>query len=275
MKKYLLLYLAATLLGLGSFVSFKAHTSPNRYELAQRKTVLLKLADGQGSGVVIRRHNSTGTRLFVWTAAHVVEGSDEAKVGYYVRNEGHRVGEVTFKARVIFRSKEKDLALLWLDAPASYFGDARFDFDAPRVGQPQYHVGNFFGDVFDSSVSTGIVSGIGFHPDGNWPWIEPLDQTTCPAIFGSSGGPVFNADSDRVMGLIVGGPVGKGFIEYIPSREIRAFVSPWDLWAVVGSSCPSDKYLDIRVAACKVPATVALPPPVSAPDQNKKSPKKK
>jgi S1-C subfamily serine protease len=236
-------------IAVAAFLSAMAVTgmwpSENKFERAQRATVLLSLPDGQGSGVVVRRESSDGTRLFIWTAAHVVEGFNEAKVGYFVRYQGARVGRVEFTAQVLARDKAKDIALLWLKAPPGYFGSARFDVRTHHhVGDYQYHVGNFFGEVFDGSVSTGVISQIGVKPeDPQWPWAAPLDQTTCAAIFGSSGGPVFDSDN-KICGLIVGGPVGKGFIEYVPTREIVKWADSIHVsWAVVGDYSPNDIFL--------------------------------
>lgn len=234
------------------------YSPENKFERAQRETVLLTLPDGQGSGVVVRRESVDGVRLFIWTAAHVVEGFSEVEVSYFVRYGGERVGRVSFKARVLARDDAKDIALLWLKADPNYFGAAVFDFDPQRVGDKQFHVGNFYGDAFDGSVSSGILSQIGIKPeDPQWPWATPLDQTTCAAIFGSSGGPVFDVEGE-VVGLIVGGAVGNGFIEYVPTREILKWAHTQAIaWAVVGRYCPSDSTLElaIPVAVSVVPVT--------------------
>lgn len=220
------------------------YTPSNRYERAQRETVLLATDDGQGSGVVVKRQSEDGTRLFIWTAAHVVEGFDHATISYFIRYEGERVGRIEFQAQVIARDKAKDIALLWLHADPKYFGAAKFDVGhRHHVGDYQYHVGNFLGETFDGSVSIGVISQIGVRPnDPQWPW-GTLDQTTCAAIFGSSGGPVFDSDNE-VCGLIVGGMVGKGFIEYVPTREIVRFAKDNNIsWAVMDYKCPADRFL--------------------------------
>lgn len=228
--------------------------SENPYEVAQKQTVLIQSESGQGSGVVIQR----GNRLFVWTANHVVDTVDTVTVKQFIRYEGHRAGDVEFKARLLKRSVEKDLALFWLDAPVGYFRPAQFELETPTVGTPLVHVGNVLGSLFDGSISSGIVSQIGVRPQGvmGWPWSEVnLDCATCAAFYGCSGGPVFKQDSGKVLGIIVGSAtVGQGYINYVPTREIRDFANrTGTFWAVSGSYCPSDDALETLVMFSRVP----------------------
>jgi S1-C subfamily serine protease len=219
----------------------------NQYEHAQRQTVLIQASSGQGSGVIISRRTPGGqVRLFVWTAAHVVGDDAEVSVKVGLRTEGHKSGSSVFKAQVINVSKETDVALLRLNAPASFFEPSEFDTAAPlRVGDAVFHVGNFFGDAFDGSVTTGIISQVGIHPDSGryegWPW-KLLDQTSAFAVPGSSGGPVFSGSTRRVVGLIVGGPlVGGNIACFLPVRVIEAYARTAKIeWAVRGTKCPAD-----------------------------------
>lgn len=223
----------------------------NPFETAQLQTVLIVRPDGgQGSGVIFKRVNRDGnTRLFVWTAAHVVKGVDRVDVVRYVRNEGDKVGELRFKALIVDRSDSlNDVALLWLNAPASQFEAAEFEFDSPRVGDVLFHVGNFFGGDFDGSVSRGVLSQIGVHPHLGWLW-NVTDQYAGAAVPGSSGGPVFDLRG-RVVGLIVGGAgAGQwGFVSFVPVRVISAFARGSGIsWAVRGGYCPNDDTLKQRV----------------------------
>jgi S1-C subfamily serine protease len=210
----------------------------------QEQTVLIRASDGQGSGVVVERHNSKGTRVFVWTANHVVEKDSEVEIHKAIRTEGHRVGEAIFKAKVIGRDVARDVAVLWVDAPAGYFRAAEFASDEPlKVGTPLTHVGNAHGNAFEDSVSTGILSQIGLHPDG-WPWVL-TDQGAFAATFGCSGGPVFRQSDREVVGLLVGGVVGSGYINFVPVRIISEFANGNGYsWAVRGSTCPNDPFLN-------------------------------
>lgn len=219
----------------------------NRFERAQRNTVLLQTEFAQGSGSVVARRNITGqTRLFVWTAAHVVEGVSRCDAVRVLRADGEKVGITKFTAYVLARDAKKDVALLWLVAPAELFSGIEFDSEQPlRVGDKVYHVGNFFGSLFDGSVSTGIISQIGIRPRlEGWFW-DNLDQTTSFAVPGSSGGPVFNDRNDKVCGILVAGPLVGGDIAcFVPVRTVRAWAQVTaNEWSVIGDWCPSDTVL--------------------------------
>lgn len=232
-----------------SRVSGLLHISgANRYQHAQKQTVLIRTAHGQGSGVVIKRKGADGPQVFVWTAAHVVEGCAEVDVVQPIRNHNEKVGYTFFTGKVILYLPESDIALLWVDAPGSYFEAAEFaDCAPPDVGTPLFHVGNFLGEPFDGSVSRGTQSQIGVFPRAaqGWPWQFPLDQATLAACPGSSGGPVF-LENGKVVGLVVGAP-GRGalgFVCYVPVRQIHLMVFEHGFsWALRGSHCPSNKIL--------------------------------
>lgn len=216
---------------------------------AQKATVSVKAKTGEGSGVVVQRENKFGrTRFFVWTAAHVVDDDDDYSVviRQIIRNEGHKVGTLDFKAKLILRSDENiDLALLWLDAPPGYFGAAEFSTSELRIGHPLYHVGNFFGETFDDSFSTGVLSQFGAHPGKEWPWGDQfLDQMTTLIVPGSSGGPVFNAENDKLVGIAVGWAGLPGISFFVPLRTILPFAHQTGFdWAVYGNWCPTDTEL--------------------------------
>jgi S1-C subfamily serine protease len=216
-----------------------------RYEVMQKSVVLVKASVGQGSGVVIERTNDEGkTRVFVWTANHVVENDAEVTIVKNIRFEGHRAGEASFKAKVIGRDAKKDIALLWVDAPGSYFRAAEFaETDPIRVGTPLTHVGNVLGEFFEDSVSVGLMSQIGMNPGGNFPW-ELTDQYAGEAYFGSSGGPIFRTSDKDVVGIVVGGVVQSGFMQFVPVRVVEIFGEQNGLyWAIRGDWCPRDDFL--------------------------------
>lgn len=246
MKK-IFAWVVAGLLALGS-VQYQRVAERRSYEHMQQSTVLIVASDGSGSGVVIERWPHS----FIWTANHVVENDSEVGVKQFIRAGGRKVGEVVFKARVIARDAERDIALLWLDCPVGFFRAADFADDSiSMVGTPLTHVGNVLGGEFDGSVSTGIVSQVGVHPEkSGWPWTQPLDQGTFAAFYGGSGGPVFYQRSHKVAGLLVGGLVGKGYINYVPVREISKFARKAGVsWAVNGRGCPSDGLLEALAQA--------------------------
>lgn len=240
----------AVVIGSAIVLTFEVcRSKSNHYEDAQKATVAVKAKTGEGSGVIIRRENEFGqVRLFVWTAAHVVDGEDDYSVviRQIIRNEGHKVGNSDFKAKIIMRSDASiDLALLWLDAPPEHFSGAEFDTGEIRIGHPLYHVGNFFGEVFDDSFSTGVLSQFGANPGKNWPWGDMfLDQMTTLILPGSSGGPVFNAESDKLVGIAVGWAGMPGVSFFVPLRTLVPFsVQNGFGWAVYGNHCPDDRAL--------------------------------
>lgn len=214
-----------------------------RYQVAQRQTVLVATDNAQGSGFTIIREDIHGKRhVFVWTAAHVVEGVNTAQVKVVLRHNLHKAGLATFDARVVYRARV-DAALLEVDADPSRFINTKFDFYTPEIGTAIHHIGNLFGIAFDGSLTTGVLSQIGVMPGEGWPW-PLLDQTTALAVPGSSGGPIFNSDNGKVLGILVGGPGTPGVSCYVPVRELAKDVNKFD-WMLRGSWCPSDEVLSM------------------------------
>lgn len=241
----------------------------NCYERAQSATGLIVApSGGSGSGVVVRRQD----KLFIWTAAHVVDDCDTVTFRSYVRHSGSRVGHVEFSARVIARNNPLDVALLWLSAPPEYFQSAKFADELPlRVGQSVYHVGNFHGSEFDDSVSIGVISQIGVRPSmPNWPWSEQLDQTTAFVVYGSSGGGIFRHSDNALVGIIVGGPApGVSDINlFVPVRNIVRWSHSEGLtWAVYGDYAPNEVILKLAADIAEQQRKLLLvPPPVVKPD---------
>lgn len=233
-------FLFAALLTLSVHATAFLPEDANKYERAQAQTVLVATGGGSGSGVVIERSLNGLTNVFVWTAAHVVEGVTNLTVKRVLRYNGEKAGEMVFPATVIARFPKVDAALLLVKSPPEAFESATVATNAPlRVGTPIFHVGNFYGPPFDTSVSTGIISQVGVNPGyEGWPW-EIVDQCTAVIVPGSSGGPVFN-EAGEVVGLVVGGPTRglDGVACFTPIREIeRAAGQAW-AWALWGEEFP-------------------------------------
>lgn len=211
----------------------------NRYEHAQKSTVLVKTSHGYGTGFVVQR----GNRLFVFTAAHVVTQENTVAIQQVLRYENVKVGESHFSATVIARDEFLDVAILWLHANPANFEPARFATHEPKVGTPVFHIGNFSGIRFDNSVSAGILSQIGVAPNMlGWPW-PVADQTTATIVPGSSGGALFDSRG-HVIGLAVGHLV-PGIEFYVPLRAIVASAFSHNVsWTVAGTVCPPDSTLN-------------------------------
>jgi len=236
--------------------------APDRYSAAKSATLLVETDTGYGSGVIIKRENLSGnTRVFLWTAAHVVD-SDPAHVQAKLifREDGAKRGSATFDAKLLAISFESDLALYWVNVPSGMLESAEFDSaNSPvPIGTPIFHVGNFLGPNFDNSVSVGIVSQVNLSPTlQGWFW-KTTDQADLTVLPGGSGGGVFRADSGKVIGIMVAG-VGSGLAAFVPNRTILEFAESAGVdWAVRGGFCPSDKLLEIRAAleAASLPPTL-------------------
>jgi S1-C subfamily serine protease len=224
---------------------------PNKYTDAQNSTALLKTSAGQGSAFAVQRTNPFGKpRTFLWTANHVVEGFNEVSAVKLVRFEGRKVGECKFTATVIARDSDLDLALLSIDVPPGYFEPVRFareEWDA--VGAPVFIVGNFRGEVFDGSITSGIVSQVGVHVAG-WPWSGPVDQMSAVVVPGASGGPVFS--DGGVIGVTVGNNQ-PGVEFFVPVRAVRMFAARHRVqFAVDGYGCPGDGALAALADSARV-----------------------
>ena len=132
-----------------------------------------------GSGFIIT------TDGYILTNAHVVEAADEITVKLTDKRE--------FKAKVIGRDKNTDIALIKIDAsglPAVRFGDP----GKLKVGEWVIAIGSPFG--FDNSVTAGIVSAKGRSlAQENF---VPFIQTDVAVNPGNSGGPLFNMRGEVV-----------------------------------------------------------------------------
>jgi len=251
MKEFIANLLAAATIAVTALTGVFTPSTPapveilNKYEVAQMQTVLIRVdGGGMGSGVVVKRTNPSGeTRFFVWTAAHVVDGAKEIEIVRIGREDNARVDcELTWSAITIALSKAEDLALLWVQTPSEFILPVEFNFTLPRIGDPIFHVGNYYGDMYDRSVAVGIVAMIGVHPQlADWPW-PLLDQTDLLIVPGSSGGGVFDANG-KVIGLIVGLHT-PGISLYVPVREIlRWSAISGTTWALQLDWCPTDESL--------------------------------
>jgi serine protease Do len=177
---------------------------------------------GTGSGAV---YKVDGDTAYVFTNNHVIEGSDAIDVMF---QDGQRV-----EAEVIGSDVWTDLAVLAIDAEyvsaVAEFGDS----ENLTVGEPAIAIGSPLGTEFASSVTSGIISGIGrtvpvdTNMDGEFDWEMTAIQTDAAINPGNSGGPLVNI-AGQVVGInsmkISSGLVeGMGFA--IPSNDAVAIIN--------------------------------------------------
>lgn len=221
---------------------------------AANATLLVVTPTGSGSGVVIHRTNPAGERrVFLWTAAHVAKGSD-AVARRIFRFGTRKAGFAEFPAVLIGIDATSDLALYWIISPPDITSGATFSSTVAQPGEPIFHIGNFLGDNFDNSLTTGVVSQVGVRPLRlpGWPWVI-VDQCDAAVARGGSGGGVFSADSGEVVGIMVGG-AGPGISVFVPTRVIWEYAQSAGLgWAVYGGSCPPDFALTYSAVSLDFP----------------------
>ena len=158
--------------------------------------------------------SGTGTG-FVWddrgnivTNFHVIKDASRAEV---TLADGS-----TWEAKLIGYAREKDLAVLHIDAPRSRLQSIRLGTSSDlMVGQSVLAIGNPFG--FDQTLTTGIVSALGREIEStDGVPIRDVIQTDAAINPGNSGGPLLDS-AGRLIGVntaIVspsGGYAGVGF----------------------------------------------------------------
>jgi S1-C subfamily serine protease len=171
----------------------------------------------------IRRGTGTG---FVWddkghivTNYHVVQGSREVKVTL--------ADQSTWKAYAYRYDEQKDIAVLWTDAPLSRLRPLPIGESSKlQVGQKTYAIGNPFG--LDHTLTTGIVSALNREIEAeSGRNVKGVIQTDAAINPGNSGGPLLDS-AGRLIGVNTaiispsGTSAGIGFA--IPVDEVNRVV---------------------------------------------------
>ncbi len=162
----------------------------------------------EGSGVIVDARKG-----YILTNFHVVDKASEITVTLKDRRE--------FKAKVIGKDQETDVALLQIDSDnltALPFGDPR----TMRVGDYVMAVGNPFG--LGQTVTAGIISAVG-RSGLNIEGYEDFIQTDAAINPGNSGGALVNLNGELIginTAIVgpAGGNVGIGFA--VPTTMARA-----------------------------------------------------
>lgn len=153
------------------------------------------LQAGSGSGAV---YKISDEKAYIFTNNHVVEGSDVVEVLF---QDGTRV-----EADVVGTDLWTDLAVLSINAEGI---ETKIEFgnsDNLKVGEPAIAIGSPLGTEFASSVTSGVISGIGrtvpvdTTGDGEYDWEMTAIQTDAAINPGNSGGPLVNI-SGQVVGI--------------------------------------------------------------------------
>ena len=165
---------------------------------ARAATVLIKLADGHGSGLVI---DASG---LVLTARHVVEDSEEVCLRFEDGQEA--------TGRVLFSDVALDYAFVQGPKRDAYF-TLRNDLHL-AVGQPVYAVGTPLQADLAGSVSRGIISGLDRIIGG-----VNYIQTDATIHAGHSGGPLLTENGD-VIGVNLWGRPEEGIRFALPMSYV-------------------------------------------------------
>lgn len=250
------------------------------------KAVVVRVDNSTGSGVIFVNDGN----VFVWTAAHVVEAAkisaceidpatgiakdtfffNDVWVYQPISENGRKVGEHRYLAKIIKYGEKDDIALLQLYKKNLTSKSAEFisDDDLPIVGEKVYHVGSMGGLTGENSFSEGTVSFIGrLRLNGQANDLNGLcyDQVCIPNIYGSSGGGVYRMDG-KCIGLITEFLYAKttfqsqGISCIVPARRIRSFAKKNSCeWAVDKNIPVSSEKLDKVITDVIIEQTVEPP----------------
>lgn len=200
-------------------------------ERCYNNTVAIQDIGNCGSGVLFTREDST----FIWTVAHVAK--------HYMKPDG-TFREITIrqdnkvaKARVLRCGDcyvAHDLALLQI-IEGDLKGDAQFyrAFNEVKLGRKIIHCGTPYGSRLNANLLFyGNISHIGrIFSLPFMPVPREIDQCDIITHPGCSGGPVFDAETGDILGLMVLGG-NPGLTAIVPTRIIYGWTKSHDcLWA--------------------------------------------
>jgi len=145
---------------------------------------IAEIPKGSGSGFI------WNTQGHIVTNFHVIEGVDKATVTL--------ADQSTWDAKLVGVAKDKDLAVLKIDAPLSLLSPLPVGKSNDLlVGQTVLAIGNPFG--LDQTLTTGIISALGreISGSGGYP-IKDAIQTDAAINPGNSGGPLLNSSGELI-----------------------------------------------------------------------------
>ena len=203
-------------------------TNISIYEVAGPSVVHVTIYSSEGSGFNLNeRQTKKGTGSgFVWdknghivTNYHVVQGGDAAQVVL--------ADHSSYKSRRVWADPDQDIAVLWIDAPASRLQPIQIGTSHDlKVGQSAYAIGNPFG--LDQTMTVGIISALDREIEAaSGRPIRGVIQTSAAINPGNSGGPLLDS-AGRLIGMNTailspsGAFAGIGFA--VPVDEINRIV---------------------------------------------------
>ncbi len=145
-----------------------------------------EVESGSGSGFIWDQDGHVITNF------HVINGANTSSISITLSN-----GQ-TYDASVVGFEKEKDIAVLKIDAPASELHPIRVGSSQNiRVGQSVYAIGNPFG--LDQTLTTGVVSALDreIRSQAGVP-IKGAIQTDAAINPGNSGGPLLDSQGELI-----------------------------------------------------------------------------
>ena len=165
-------------------------TPSSVYESHRSSVVLITTTAAQGSGFMWKSRN------YIVTNHHVVDGAEEANIGYYD-------GSWTV-ATVIGSDPYSDVAVLRVEeAPVDSEPLTLANSSLIWIGQEAVAIGNPLGSY--GALSSGIISQVNERLDIP-PIIVPVLQLDVSIAPGSSGGPLFDLDGN-VLGITNAGTI--------------------------------------------------------------------
>lgn len=151
---------------------------------------------GSGSGFI---YKDDGTKMYLLTNEHVVEGGDSFKVTF-------TDGEV-LDASLVGSDVYSDIAVLEIESKLDYKAVTLGDSSTMRVGDTTFTIGAPLGDTYSWSVTRGILSGkerlveFSLSSYSQSDYIMNVLQTDCAVNSGNSGGPIANSNGE-VIGIV-------------------------------------------------------------------------
>jgi S1-C subfamily serine protease len=166
----------------------------------------------QGTGVIIRDDG------YILTNSHVVNGSNQILIGWPDRFDRSQI-----EADIVSSDPDLDLALLHVTA--AHLPTVSVDSDAsPCVGDAVIALGYPAGQELgldNLTVTRGLISSFRLNPKTG----DKLYQTDATITMGCSGGPLFDLDTNSVIGIVQGKGVDilEGFNFAIPIERFFKF----------------------------------------------------